>query len=98
MNREHAEAVAVIEAQVGEYTRINHAHGSLNDREMIYQFAGRLGKVSLALHYIKEKLGFAESDNVTLRPNVPRWDRIGVEHRVQALKMAVEDFFDNVPF
>lgn len=99
MNREHAEAVAVIEAQMGEYVRIRVTRP--NYYAIAYREGARMNSADIALISVKSKIGLKHSDKVTFvdRSTVlENWPGWGIEGRIHALSLAIEDFFDNVPF
>lgn len=90
MNREHAEAVAVIEAMVCAYAP---------PRDPVYWGASSRSSAAQAILVVKGRLKIDLAQKIAVGDLLNKhWPSLTRYQRIDALKAAIADYFDNQPF
>ena len=92
MNNEHAEAVAAIEAMVCAYA-------PPRPKDNVYWGASSRTSPDQAMSIVKDRLKIDMSHKVAIGDGIRAlWPRMTREQRIDALKAAIVDYTDSIPF
>ena len=90
MSKEHAEAVAVIEAMICAYVPA---------RDPVYWGASSRSSAAQAILVVKGRLKIDAAQKIAVGDLLNRrWPTLTRTQRIDALKAAVDDYFDSIPF